>query len=117
MTEFYMLGSEGLAENYPRQGAVGQPLQVTIGITNRERQAQTYRVEAWVQDNGIESRRQQVAAIAPLTLEPGETSEKPLAWRMPWAGQDQQVEFLLFRDLDPKPYRRLRLFLNIESSG
>lgn len=44
-TEFYILGPEGLAENYPRQAIVGQPVTVTVGITNQEGTPASYRVE------------------------------------------------------------------------
>jgi uncharacterized membrane protein len=42
---------------------------------------------------------------------------RPVAWSMPWAGPDQQVEFLLFRQGDTDPYRRLRLILDVEPPG
>lgn len=116
-TEFYLLGPEGLAEGYPRQARVGEPLQVKMGVVNRERTSQTYRLEIWVQDPGDPSRRQQVAALDPFDLTPGMVLARPVAWSMPWAGPDQQVEFLLFRQGDTDPYRRLRLILDVEPPG
>ena len=44
----------------------------------------------------------------------GETVEFPLSWGMPWAGQDQQVEFLLFKVGEEGAYRALRLWLDVE---
>jgi len=58
MTEFYMLGPDGLAENFPRQAVIGQTLSVTIGVTNHERNPMEYRLEIWQADPWKEGRRQ-----------------------------------------------------------
>lgn len=115
VTEFYILGAGGLAENYPRETAVGQDLSVTVGVTNRERESHTYRAEIWAIDTWTPDRRELVATIEPFTLAPEESMERPLTWQMPWAGDDQQVEFLLFANdgKDSQPYRQLRLWLDV----
>ena len=113
MTEFYILGEEGRAEAYPREAAPGEALWVTMGIHNREREAQSYHVEVWAVDPW-EERREMVQTAGPFTLEREETVEERLAWAMPWAGQDQVVEFYLYRHADNgEPYRQLRLWLNV----
>jgi uncharacterized membrane protein len=112
MTDFYMLGPEGLAENFPRQAAPGEQLSLTMGLSNKERESMTYRVEIWAMDP-LEDKREKVGESIPITLQPGESIEWPLSWSMPWPGDDQQVEFLLFHDDDPDPYRQLRLWLNV----
>jgi uncharacterized membrane protein len=108
-TEFYALGPEGLAENYPRQAAPGEPLTVTVGIANREGQAAEYRIAVQVEG-------QSIGAAGPVTLEDGEVWEGAVTYALPRAGDDQQVEFLLYRDGDPEPYRRLRLWINVVES-
>lgn len=117
MTEFYVLGREGQAESYPRDVAVGQPLTVTMGIRNLERAAHTYRVEVYAIDVW-EDRQQQVAAAGPFSLGRDEALEQVLPWSMPWAAQDQQVEFHLFSDAqeadDSGPYCLLRLWMNVQ---
>lgn len=115
LTEFYVLGKAGLAEDYPREAAVGEMLTVTMGITNRERAARSYRVELWAVDPWQAGRRQLVAAAGPVDLVPGATHEQALSWAMPWAGADQTVELLLFSGEDPEPYRRLKLWLNVRA--
>jgi uncharacterized membrane protein len=112
MTEFYMLGPEGLAENFPRQAAPGEQLSLTMGLSNKERESMTYRVEIWAIDPSND-RREKVGESLPITLQPGESIEWPLSWSMPWPGDDQQVQFLLFHDDDSDPYRQLRLWLNV----
>lgn len=109
-TEFYMLGPAGLAESYPRQAAPGQPVTVTVGITNREGVPATYLVRVgaagWLM------------AISPVvSLQPGATWEQPITFTLPAAGDDQQVDFVLQRDGQPAIYRQLRLFINITIPG
>lgn len=113
MTEFYMLGADGLAESYPREAAVGQEIGVTLGVMNRERDERSYRVEVWAVDPWNEDRRQLLAQEGPLELAAGSGREWPVAWQMPWAGDDQVVELLLFNGADAAPYRTLRLWLNV----
>lgn len=112
-TEFYILGPEGLAENYPRQVLVGEALTVTIGLTNLEAGDRNYRVEVWAVDPGEGDRRLMIAEIAPFTLPVGQTFEYPLTWSMPWEGEDQQVEFYLLVNGQPEPYRKLRIWLDV----
>ncbi len=115
VTEFYILGKEGMAEAYPREAAPSEELWVTVGIHNLEREAQTYRVEVWAVDPWQE-RREQVQTAGPFTLARDETVEQRLAWTMPWHGDDQMVEFYLVtaeQEAD-EPYRQLRLWLDVE---
>ncbi|MBN1933724.1 MAG: DUF1616 domain-containing protein [Anaerolineae bacterium] len=115
-TEFYILGEEGLAELYPREAAPGEMLSVTMGLHNLERNAHTYRVEIWAVDIW-ENRQVQVGAAGPFELAREQRVEQPVTWAMPWTGQDQQVEFRLFSDIQKdatdQPYRLLRLWLNV----
>jgi uncharacterized membrane protein len=113
MTEFYMLGADGLAESYPREAAVDQEIGVTLGVMNRERDERSYRVEVWAVDPWTEGRRQLVAQAGPVDLAVGSGREWPIAWQMPWAADDQVVELLLFSGDEAEPYRSLRLWLNV----
>ena len=113
MTEFYMLGPEGLAENFPREAAVGEEIGVTLGLMNLERGEHTYRVEVWAVDPWSEDRRELVTQAGPFTLDRNHGQEGPISWRMPWAGDDQVVDLLLFDGDGTEPYRSLRLWLNV----
>jgi uncharacterized membrane protein len=114
MTEFYILGPEGLAENYPRKASIGETLSVTVGITNREKENHTYSIEVWVEDPWEENQRERTGSIQQFTLSVGKTIEFPIQWFMPWSGKDKIVEFLLYIDDEPDPYRKLRLWINVE---
>jgi uncharacterized membrane protein len=112
-TEFYMLGPGGLAEDYPREARAGQPVQVTLGVANLEQGDHNYRLETWAVDPWSEGRRQLVAQTESFPLDRGARREAPLAWQMPWPGDDQQAEFQLLIDGGLKPYRTLRLWLDV----
>ncbi|HSF81727.1 MAG TPA: DUF1616 domain-containing protein, partial [Anaerolineales bacterium] len=114
MTEFYMLGPDGLAEDFPRRAAPDQILAITMGVTNRERAGQSYRLEVWQVDPWGEGRRELIGYEQPFTLQVGETRQWEQLFRVQWAGQDQQFEFLLFTPGQPEPYRRLLLWMNIQ---
>jgi uncharacterized membrane protein len=113
LTEFYVLGKAGLTEDYPREAAVGDELAVTMGVVNRERDARTFRVEVWVVDSWNPKRRALVAQDSAITLSPSQSREEPISWRMPWAGDDQHVRFLLFTGDDSQPYRQVSLWINV----
>jgi uncharacterized membrane protein len=114
MTEFYVLGRDGLAEDYPRRVAAGETLTVTLGIANRERDTLTYRAQVWAVDPHS-GRRELVSAAGPFALSPGQAIEQPIAWQMPWPDDDQAAEFYLFAGEAEKaePYRSLRLWLDV----
>jgi uncharacterized membrane protein len=108
-TEFYILGPEGLAENYPREAIVSQPITVTMGITNREGVPAEYRVEVM---NG----EHLVGQAGPVQLEAGVTDEQPVTFMPTEVGDDVKVTFLLYRDGGQEPYRSLRLWLKVKAS-
>jgi len=117
LTEFYIRGAGGRAEGYPREAAAGQQLTVALGIVNRERAEQSYRVEVWAVDSGQAGRRERVGSAGPVRLAPGQAHEQAVSWAMPWPGDDQAVELYLFGGDDPEPYRRLTLWLNVSPGG
>jgi uncharacterized membrane protein len=109
-TEFYVLGTEGLAEDYARQAIVGQPVTVTVGIANREGAPAEYRVEVRVGG-------QPIGRAGPVLLQDGEVWEQPVTYVLLQAGDDQRVEFLLYRDGGSEPYRSLRLWIDVAEAG
>lgn len=112
-TEFYLLGRAGLVEDYPREAAPDEELTVQMGIVNSERVARSYRVEVWAARPWAPDQRTLVGQAGPIDIAQGQRDERMISWRMPTAGDDQQVEFLLFIGDDPAPYRQLRLWLDV----
>ena len=107
-TEFYLVGSEGLAENYPRTVAVGSPVQLKFGLTNHEGKAIRYQK--------IEVRRdtELLGSYGPINLANDSQLEQLLAFTLNSPGLDQKVEVLLFLEDNSNPYRRLYLWLNVQ---
>jgi len=106
MTEFYLLGPQGLAEGFPREVPARERLTVTAGVTNREQGQAAYAIV-------VRSGHQVLAVTQPFPLAKGETWEGPLTFTMPFAQEDQLVEIFLSRDGQPFPYRTLRLWLDV----
>lgn len=105
-TEFYVLGQEGQAENYPFETTAGQPVTVTLGIANGEGVPAAYRAE-------VQSRARLLASVEIGSLQPGETRKTRLQFAPDVAGEDIPMSFLLYRDGATTPYRSLRLWLKV----
>jgi len=105
-TEFYLLGPGGKAENYPKDITLGGSAPVLLGIVNREKQPATYRFEVLTDNTTIYSKEG-------INLQndekwEGEIPVKPLA-----IGENQKVEFYLYKDNAAGPYLKLHLFVNV----
>ncbi len=105
-TEFYILGQEGLAEDYPREITAGQTVSITTGITNREGTSSTYNIK-------IMAGEEVIGQAGPIVLQDQATWEQPVEFSVPTAGADQQVTFLLEREGQQDPYRTLRIWVNV----
>ncbi|HEX2033950.1 MAG TPA: DUF1616 domain-containing protein [Chloroflexota bacterium] len=110
MTEFYMLGGEGLVENFPRSAAPGEPIGVTLGVVNHEGRPMEYHVVAYRGDVTL-------IEAGPFRVESGGRWSQRLSFALPEYGFDQQVEIVLFRAGNPEPYRRLQLVLDVPAPG
>ena len=104
-TEFYLLGSGGKLEDYPRSVSAGEEASVVIGLTNREGRSATYRIDSATDDAS--------ATLLSLSLADGERKEFSLGIRLTKPGERQRMDFLLFKDGDAAPYRSLRMFVDV----
>jgi uncharacterized membrane protein len=107
-SEFCLLGSEGMMQGYPQEAVAGQPVVVTVAITNRERAYAAYVVETTI-DGDLVSRTDTVRLANDKTWE-GKLSFVPTK-----PGADQRVEFLLFKDDGNEPYLTLHLMLDVRA--
>lgn len=113
VTEFYILGSEGLIEKYPYQVRLNDIVRVNVGVINREKSELNYHFEVWVTDGLHPENRVRVERSQVFLLQPGEKFEQPISWHMPWVGDDQKVELLLFYKSEITPSRRLQMWINV----
>lgn len=106
-TEFYILGLEGKAIDYPRELKVGEEGRVIVGIINREHETVNYWVE--VRIDGVRNNQ-----VGPLELEHDEKWEGIVSFTPDRAGDSQKVEFLLYKDKEGEPYLRLHLWIDVK---
>ena len=106
-TEFYVLGVGGEAEGYPRELRVGEEGRVLLGVVNHEYEPVSYRVVVRV--NEVQS-----GEIGPIVLEHDQGWEQEVGFVLEQAGEDQAVEFLLYKDGEPEAHDALHLWINVE---
>ena len=106
-TEFYVLGLEGKAADYPSELKPEEQGRVIVGVINREREVVSYRVK--VEVNGVS-----VSEIGPLTLAHDEKWEEMVSFTPDRIGDNQKVEFLLYKNGESEPYRQLRLLIDVK---
>jgi len=104
-TEFYILGSQGKAQDYPSGLVLGKEGVVIVGVVNQEREAMTYSIAITVDG-------EKVNEISAIRLEQGEKWEQPVTFTPTKVGLDQKVEFLLYKQT-PEPYRTLHLWIDV----
>jgi uncharacterized membrane protein len=105
-TNFYMLGPAGKMENYPNSLRISQSASITLGIENKENQAASYTVSV-VFDG------QTVQTLGPFTLANKEKWSGDITLTPSRIGDNQKVEFLLFKQGISEPYLTLRLWLDV----
>ena len=104
-TEFYILGSNGQASDYPTNITVGQNASVIIGIVNHEYKTVNYNLVVTTNGNVMTSQN--------ITLSEGDKVEIPYKFSETKAGQ-KDVEFSLYKLPDnTNVYRSLHLFVNV----
>ena len=108
-TEFYILGPEGSAENYPRELISGEEGRVILHIVNREHETTEYRVEITIDG-------EKAGEAGTVTLEYEEKWEQEAAFAATGAGLGQKVEFLLYKEKSSEPYQRLHLWIDVRES-
>jgi uncharacterized membrane protein len=107
-TEFYLLDSQGLSMDYPREVTVGTQVIVMLAIVNHEGQPGEYRIVA------VGGGNKALSTSEPISLMDGETWQGYLTIVLAQAGDGQKVEFLLERVGSPWPYRTLRIWMNVD---
>lgn len=108
-TEFYILGLGGTAGDYPRELALGEQGKVILGIVNREHVETTYLVEVKIEGDKVDE-------VGPISLAHEGKWEVEVAFTPQKAGENQKVEFLLFKGEKTEPYRRLHLWIDVKGA-
>lgn len=105
-TEFYILDVNGGYKNYPTEISSGDEAEVILGIVNKEQDRISYRIEITVDGTKYNE-------TGPILLENNEKWEDLIGFSITKAGNEQKVEFLLFKDGQSKAYRSIHLWINV----
>ena len=106
-TEFYVLNTEGKAENYPRAIILGQSAKVILGIVNHEHETTVYKIEI-----AIDGKR--AGEIGPTNLNAEEKWEQVVTFTPTRVGPNQKMEFLLYTGVSTDVYERVHLWIEVE---
>ena len=108
-TEFYILGQKGKAYDYPTSVVSGQNSTVIVGIVNHEYIPVNYTMHMAIQNFTFLSRD--------VRLENNQTWERPVSYALLRVGDNQKLEFLLYKESNfTAPYRDLHLWVNVSST-
>lgn len=108
-TEFYILGLDGKAENYPRELTLGEYGRVILGIVNQEDETTEYRVEIAFDGEMVEK-------IGSLILDHEGEAEQEVSFAPVRAGPNQKVEFQLYRGVSAELYQTLHLWIDVKEA-
>jgi len=104
-TEFYILGPDGKASNYPTNLTTGQNGSMIIGVVNHEYTTTDYQLVVKMNDTILKNET--------MTLTNGQKVEIPYTFTAGSTGQ-KKLEFLLYKLPDNETaYRSLHLWLNV----
>jgi len=106
-SEFYILNAEGKADNYPRQVKPGSPVNLMVTVINNEAVPVEYRVK--IVCAGVTLKEVPAGKLAP-----GERWAEQVSFALQSAGQNQKVDFQLYKDGAAEPYFKEPLYLYID---
>jgi len=109
-TEFYILGPEGKAENYPHELKAGEEGRVILWIVNHEHETVEYRVEIAIEG-------QTVREIGSIAINHEQEWKQEVSFAVTEAGLSQKVEFLLYKGESGAPYQQLHLWIDVTDSS
>lgn len=104
-TEYYLLGPEGNASDYPTDLEPGETGVVIVGISNHEQEVTDYRsVVAW---------NESVTQSENVTIQDGQTKETRVRLTAPAEPGRYNVSFQLYKDGSDTPTEQLRLWVTV----
>lgn len=107
-TEFYILDTNGKADNYPTNLSVGVPEELIVGIVNHEYDFVNYTLQV-----GLD---RDILYLKDIGLFHNETWEQTISLTPYETGNNVKMEFLLFNEYNyTEPYRTLHLWVDVEN--
>jgi uncharacterized membrane protein len=115
-TAFAILGTTGLAEEYPREIIAGESVTSTIQILSNEPESTDYFVTVSEVDDREGTLVNSQERFGPFTVRQGERFETSVQWTSHDTGSNKSFRFDLFRGYERTPYRTLKLTVNVEET-
>jgi uncharacterized membrane protein len=103
-TEFYVLGPNGTASDYPTDLSVGASGSVTVGVVNHEHTSMSYSMELRLGNRTVRDRT--------LSLADDRTWERELEFTAEESGRTR-LSLLLYRGGSSSPYRTLGVWIDV----
>ena len=112
-TEFYILGPDSMADNYPTVYEMGNSSTVIVGVVNHEYALVNYTLDIRLENEPLPL----FDNVRLISLSHNETWERPLSITPPFTGTDMKLRFLLFKENNhTEPYRDLHLWINVSEA-
>jgi uncharacterized membrane protein len=120
-TEFYIVGPDGTAKNYPTNYVLGENGTVIVEIINHEQKPVNYTIEVRLEDTPLPLPDDQKN----IYIGNNETWKKAVTITPPFKGTNMALQFLLYNN-DKKemleenisvPYRNLNLWINVTTQN
>ena len=109
-TEFYILGNNGMANNYTTEYIRGESGTYIIGITNNEHRTMDYTMEVRLENKSLPLPEN----LQHIRLPHNTTLEEPLEITPYVEGENMKLEFLLFNETEKNvPYKDLCLWIKV----
>lgn len=113
-TEFYLLGPEGKADNYPTKYILGENGTVIVGVVNHEYSPVNYTMEIKLENKSMFLPEN----LKHITLAHNETWEETVILTPEFEGKNMKLQFLLFNETDKSvPYRDLHLWIDVNATN
>jgi len=107
LSEFCILNAEGKAENYPRQVQSGSPVIMTVTVINNETIPTAYRVKITCAGDTLKE-------VTTGQLAQGEKWQQQMSFSLQSTGQNQKVDFQLYKDGENELYFKEPLYMYLD---
>ena len=107
-TEFYILGPEEKAYNYPISLKTGQNGTVVIGVVNKEQEPMEYVLRVRLDNETLQEKD--------LSLQGGQAYKARFTFTPHTQGGNRKMEFLLYKKGYSTPYRNLHLWIDVKAA-
>lgn len=108
-TEFYVLGPDGKAADYPTDLIQGETGEVILGVVNREWEEVNYRTEINLENRVLENYR--------FRLGHKDNWIRRISFAPQTTGENLKLQFLLFKENSENVYRDLHLWIDVAEIG